>query len=453
MKVNNKIIMIVFVLFALVSCNSHQTSNDKTDNFANFPKEKVGKGHGDLTKIKDSDAIHQKYLYTNYMKVYSKYIVESIDTSAYRNFYICYIDNDTVPELCLAGTCWADGNIILTQQDGIVYSYETYVCPEYILKGGLILNSCSHYGSHETIIVKLTNGSFKEILHTEVLEPSPRRGGRRRDLWTYYINNKLIASLSGDTVNELSCTRINNAIEQAYYSKGRSYSTCDVWLKQYYISSLYDKPDNVANFPEKKVRKRHGNLTKFKNSNTISKKYLCTKWMKVYSKYIVANIDTSAYQEFIICYIDNDTVPELCLEGTCWADGNLILTQQNGIVYSYKTAFCPEYILKGGLILDGWSHGGSHGTNIVKLTNGSFKEILHTEVAEPSPTRDFWTYYINGKLIASLSGDTIDELSCTRINNAIEQAYYSKGRSYFTCDMRLNGYTISSLYARTDVIK
>ncbi|MBR4452975.1 MAG: hypothetical protein IKS33_01810 [Bacteroidales bacterium] len=236
MKVN-KIIMIVFVLFTLVSCNRYQTNNDKTDNFANFPKEKVGKGHGDLTKIKDSDAIHQKYLCTNYMKVYSKYIVESIDTSAYRNFYICYIDNDTVPELCLDGTCWADGCVILTQQDGIVYSYKTCVWPAYILKGGLILNECSHTGSHENSIVKLTNGTFKEILHTEVLEPVPGR-----DFWTYYINDKLILSLSEDT-GGFSCARIDNAIDQAYYSKGRSYDILD--FKKYSISSLYARTDVI----------------------------------------------------------------------------------------------------------------------------------------------------------------------------------------------------------------
>lgn len=233
----NKIIMIMFVLFTLVSCNSRQTDKDTTGFCSDCPEE-VGSGYDGSATIEISDTIPEEYYYTDWMRVYSKYIIDNIDTSVYQRFSICYIDNNPVPELCLFGSCFGDGAVVLTQQNEVLSSHLTYWYPYYIEKTGLIDNSVAHSGTYGDEIVQLTNGSFKVILRTKAIwngEEGAKSG------FTYYINDKMVESLSGSNIDETSCTRINDAIHQAYKSKGRSCAIYESPQGVYSISGLYAK--------------------------------------------------------------------------------------------------------------------------------------------------------------------------------------------------------------------
>jgi len=239
--------MNMFVLFTLVSCNSRPTSNDTTDNCADSIEKEIGIEYGDsatikvldtMPELKDSDTIPKEYLCTDWIRVYSKYIIDSIDTSRYREFSICYIDNDSVPEIGLHGRCFADGTIVLTQQNGVVSSIRGYMGVHYIEKSGLIYNGCARHGTYAEEIIQLINGSFKILLCTEAIWNGKYES---QSGFTYYINDKVIDSLVGNDINEESCTQINNALQQAYHSKGESCLVYSSPQGLFPISSLYAK--------------------------------------------------------------------------------------------------------------------------------------------------------------------------------------------------------------------
>jgi hypothetical protein len=154
-----------------------------------------------------------------------------------------------------------------------------------------------------------------------------------------------------------------------------------------------------------------------------------TKWMSYYTSYINDNIDTSAYTKSFLCYIDDDDIPELCLFGTCFGEGAIILSQYKGDVSEYISYWSPHYIERSGLIDNGYGHHGSYGDHIIQLKNGIFKEILHTEAIWHDGTPPYFVYTINEKVIDTLYGADKDEDSCPQIIEAVNQAYFSKGMS------------------------
>ena len=160
-----------------------------------------------------------------------------------------------------------------------------------------------------------------------------------------------------------------------------------------------------------------------------------TKWMSYYTSYINDNIDTSAYTKTFLCYIDDDDIPELCLFGTCFGEGAIILSQYKGDVSEYISYWSPHYIERSGLIDNGYAHHGSYGDHIIQLKNGIFKEILHTEAIWHDGTPPYFVYTINEQVIDTLYGADKDEDSCPQINEAFNQAYYSKGKSLDIYDL------------------
>lgn len=160
-----------------------------------------------------------------------------------------------------------------------------------------------------------------------------------------------------------------------------------------------------------------------------------TKWMNYYTSYINENIDTSAYTKSFLCYIDDDDIPELCLFGTCFGEGAIILSQYKGDVSEYISYWSPHYIERSGLIDNGYAHHGSYGDHIIQLKNGIFKEILHTEAIWHDGTPPYFVYIINEQVVDTLYGADKDEDSCPQIIEAVNQAYFSKGKSLDIYDL------------------
>jgi len=162
-----------------------------------------------------------------------------------------------------------------------------------------------------------------------------------------------------------------------------------------------------------------------------------------YAAYINENIDTSVYQKCCICYIDNDTIPELCLFGCCFADGAIILSQHNGVVTRRDCNWSPHYIERSGLIDDGYAHSGIYGDRIIRLKDGVFEELLcaeavwhEGEAGHPA----YFVYTINGKVVDTRYGEEVNEESCPKMNDAIKQAYSSKGTSKSIYESSGGGY-------------
>ncbi len=151
-----------------------------------------------------------------------------------------------------------------------------------------------------------------------------------------------------------------------------------------------------------------------------------------YAAYINENIDTSVYQKCSICFIDNDTIPELCLIGSCFADGAIILSLNNGVVTRRDCNWSPHYIERSGLIDDSYAHSGIYGDKIIRLKDGMFEELLCAEAVwhegEASHPA-YFVYTINGRVVDTLYGEEVNEESCPKMNDAIKQEYSSKGTS------------------------
>lgn len=154
-------------------------------------------------------------------------------------------------------------------------------------------------------------------------------------------------------------------------------------------------------------------------------------WQHVYFDYIKQNIDTSAYKSFTLCYVDDDKIPEVCLIGSCYADGVIILSQFNGVVSALKCYRSPQYIERKGLICDGYAHGGTYGSDVYSLQNGTFHTIVETKTVWN--WQDSFLFYLNGEVVDSIHGNNVEDSSIV-IQEQLNQVYYSKGESKFMTD-------------------
>ena len=186
--------------------------------------------------------------------------------------------------------------------------------------------------------------------------------------------------------------------------------------------------------------------------DTIPSEFMQSDWMKVYAEYILDSINRN-YQSFVICYIDNDDIPELCLYGLSYGDGAIILSQKNGVVSRYRSYWTPQYIERKGLIDDGYAHGGTGGDNIVKLVNGEFKVVLQTEMIWKSEYKkdgedydnQYFVYFINGNIVDIIFGKDADWDSSKILEDAIDRVYSSKGTSKLISDSSQGMYNTMAL--------
>ena len=175
-------------------------------------------------------------------------------------------------------------------------------------------------------------------------------------------------------------------------------------------------------------------------------------WIKGYATYINDNVDTSIYKKYSVCYIDDDDVPEVCLFGSCFSDGTVILSQYNGTVIRRDCNISPYYIERCGLVDDGVSHTGFYVEQILRLRNGVFEEILCAEATwheEDSEFPAYFVYKINDHVIDTLYGEDINEGSCAQMNDAIKQAYSAKGTSRAMNESSQRLFDISEMFKQT----
>lgn len=234
----NVLIIYIGLILALVSCNNGNTNLDgvdTTDYCVDCLEEEVGTGYGGSATIEANTTLPERYYNTEWIKVYSKYILDSVDTSAYKKFALCHIDDDEIPELCIYGRCFAEGAMILSQHKGIVTRYWSYWSPQYIERSGLIDNGYAHTGTYGDFIVKLEKGTFREILHTEAIWHDIDD-----QFFVYLINEKVVDTIYGENANEESCLLVNNAFQRAYSTKGTSLSIYESPQGVYYTKTLYN---------------------------------------------------------------------------------------------------------------------------------------------------------------------------------------------------------------------
>ena len=177
--------------------------------------------------------------------------------------------------------------------------------------------------------------------------------------------------------------------------------------------------------------------------DSIPSQYINSDWMRVYADFIRDSIENHyAYERFAVCYIDNDSIPEICLSGTSYGDGALILTQNNGKCHYLRCYWSPYYIERKGLIDDGYAHSGTGGDNIVKLDKGVFSVLLQTESHLHDENMNdgedydnkYFVYMIDGVAVDTIIGKDADYDSSEALNKALQREYTSKGTSIAILD-------------------
>ena len=121
----------------------------------------------------------------------------------YAEFWLAYIDNDSIPELIINTTIVAGGCHVLTYHNGKVDAIliGSTGTPSYIERGNLLLDSAGHQGCYYDTVYTIINGKWKQIYHAENYElPSSNFEIDTRIIHTYYIDDQEVTKSKYNSV-------------------------------------------------------------------------------------------------------------------------------------------------------------------------------------------------------------------------------------------------------------
>ena len=100
------------------------------------------------------------------------------------------------------------------------------------------------------------------------------------------------------------------------------------------------------------------------------------EWQTAYLDFLKTQKDD--HISFALIYIDDDSIPELYLNGCCEALGDGICTYKNGMVVELRLSRLHggRYIKHSGLVLNKNGNMGYYSTNIYTLTGNGFTNIF-----------------------------------------------------------------------------
>ena len=130
---------------------------------------------------------------------------------------LCYIDDDTIPEIVFFDAAEAYGTRVLTYYNGKVVEWNSWRnYATYIPKSGLIENKNGQMGDYWDIVYQLKNGTFTQIYnHSDILIQGIGEGRNR-----YYC------IFNGDTTirigDEMNCRKHDKQKRKIYSSVGKS---------------------------------------------------------------------------------------------------------------------------------------------------------------------------------------------------------------------------------------
>lgn len=197
-KYMKQIFIIFLCVFTLASCN-HKP--DTTDDVS--PKEVCIWSNGEWT----TDWMR---LYVDYAHGYDVFYTDKRIMDIWRRWTLAYIDDDTIPEMVFLCACEAQGNKVLTINNGQVVEWNSFRCAAaYIPKSGLIENDNGSMGTYWYRIFRLKKGNFTELYTRYDME-----GWDYRDsCYVYYLETRYTRTDSPDEYNRYS----DDSIPQALY--------------------------------------------------------------------------------------------------------------------------------------------------------------------------------------------------------------------------------------------
>lgn len=100
------------------------------------------------------------------------------------------------------------------------------------------------------------------------------------------------------------------------------------------------------------------------------------KWKTAYANYINKHYKTDGGQYFNLIYVNKDKVPELYIQGTSTAEGDLILTAKGKKVRKiYVDNMCGSYVAKKNIIYAPGGRMDVYSDTFYKIKNGKFKKF------------------------------------------------------------------------------
>ena len=159
-------------------------------------------------------------------------------------------------------------------------------------------------------------------------------------------------------------------------------------------------------------------------------------YMSIYIQYVKSDETLSAmdaYPRYTLVYIDDDTIPEMILQGESNAEGFCVLALHNGVVSKLYTSSTNLYFIeKSGLLNNRHCYFGNCGEEVYQLKNGEFVLMATWSSVDMSMAVNFFggdeddeeetkveeeiKYYFND-----------NEMDETAAQQLLNQAFYLKG--------------------------
>lgn len=189
------------------------------------------------------------------------------------------------------------------------------------------------------------------------------------------------------------------------------------------------------------------------SSYAVPSYFYSTDWMEKYVEQIrsmKARDDGFDHTRWSLAYVNNDTIPEMLLDGGCWLSASIIMTQYDGKVYESSLGGFPEFIDGAdGLLYSGGTYKDDIFGSVYEMSKGQFMEKFTysrysdyydtTEIDKFGLDRDWMGNWlmddgtvgvsvleVNGKVVAAHYGINI---SSEAFAVELDSIYYSKGNS------------------------
>ena len=189
------------------------------------------------------------------------------------------------------------------------------------------------------------------------------------------------------------------------------------------------------------------------SSYTVPSYFYSTDWMRKYVEQIrsmKARDDGFDHTRWSLAYVNNDTIPEMLLDGGCWLSGSIILTQYDGKVYVSSLGGFPEFIDGAdGLLYAGGSYKDDIAGSVYEMQKGRFVERFSyaeyskyydsTEIDKFGLEKERMGNWLTddgtvGISVLEMNGKVVDShyginISSEAFAVELDSIYYSKGNS------------------------
>ena len=166
------------------------------------------------------------------------------------------------------------------------------------------------------------------------------------------------------------------------------------------------------------------------SSYAVPSYFYSTDWMEKYVEQIrsmKACDDGFDHTRWSLAYVNNDTIPEMLLDGGSWLSGSIIMTQYDGKVYVSSLGGFPEFIDGAdGLLYAGGSYKDDIAGSVYEMQRGRFVErFSYAGYSDYYDTTEIDKFGLDkGRMGNWLTDDGTVGISVLEMNGKVVSAHY-----------------------------